>query len=71
MGMEYFCTGVGFRYLVSTKFFRSWGPTDSTVNSSNGSGHPSLTLTGMSSYCKHMIEEIDSSKGIDYLMMFE
>ena len=41
------------------------------MNSSNGSGHPSLTLTGMSSYCKQMIEEIDLSQGIDYLVMFE
>ena len=58
IGIEYFCTGVGFRYFVRTRFLSSWGPTDSTVNSRKGSGHPSLTLTGISSYYKKLSGKI-------------
>lgn len=50
IGIEYFCTGVGLKYFVNTRFFSNWGPIVSTVNSVYGSGQPLLTSTGMSSY---------------------
>ena len=59
--MEYFCTGVGFKYLVNIKFFFSCSPIASAVNSAMGGGQLALASTGMSSYFCQIDSESDTA----------